>query len=295
MWPTCCGLTIGQQANIGDVYLPLVPDGTLQAVSQTEDTEIGFAPSVLVANPEFAGVKLMVPANSLYSDDGNRGGKVGIAPVSPDRLPGQLPQGLDFPVVITVQTDGATNFDAPVPICFPNLPDPNLGVPLEPDTKDALFSFSHDTGRWEAVGTMTVTADGQFVCTDPGSGILAPGWHGNGPLPQTLPPPPKPPCPLNPDKFDGQQDATIFFGICIAGAAVACTTGFGCPAAAIGAAVCTADYMYEGRVKCERIPHCAPAASTEPFKLLTELDGNQSTTNDAVRPFQFFNYPGALV
>ncbi|MBK9139075.1 MAG: carboxypeptidase regulatory-like domain-containing protein [Verrucomicrobia bacterium] len=33
---------------------------------------------------------------ALFDDDGNRGGRVGIAPVPPDRLPEPLPEGLNF-------------------------------------------------------------------------------------------------------------------------------------------------------------------------------------------------------
>ncbi|MBK8021939.1 MAG: CSLREA domain-containing protein [Chloroflexi bacterium] len=113
----------GTTTNIGEVFLPLVQPGTLQTVSETSDTVIQFAPAVLAEFPEFADVRITVPADSLYGDDGTRGGQVGIAPVPPDRLPGYLPPGLNFPVVITIQTDNATNFDVPVPVCFPNLPD----------------------------------------------------------------------------------------------------------------------------------------------------------------------------
>ncbi len=124
--------TPGAQASVGDIYLPLVQPGALQPVSETEDVTIGFAPSVLAEHPEFAGVAITVPAGSLFYDDGAPGGKVGIAPVPPDRIPGQLPEGLNFPLVITVQTDGATNFDTPAPICFPNLPNPDTGKILAP-------------------------------------------------------------------------------------------------------------------------------------------------------------------
>ncbi len=182
-----------QETNIGNVFLPLVAADTLQAVSQTQDTEITFPSEVLKQNPELAGVSIMVPADSLFANDGTRGGMVGIAPVAPDRLPGQLPSGLELPLVITVQTSGATNFDVPVPVCFPNLPDPVTGAPLDPGTENALLSFNHDTGRWEHVGPMTVSDDGQLICTDPGVGIRAPGWHGSGPAPVEPPPPPDPP------------------------------------------------------------------------------------------------------
>ena len=171
----------GKQSNIGNIYLPLVPAGTLQPVSQTADTTIGFAPSVVAEHPEFADVSITVPAGSLFADDGTPGGKVGIAPVPPDRLPGQLPPGLNFPLVITVQTDGATNFDTPAPICFPNLPDPDTGQTLPANGKSALWSFNHDTGRFDIAGPMTVSTDGTLVCTDPGVGVPAPGWHGTRP------------------------------------------------------------------------------------------------------------------
>ncbi len=40
-----------------------------------------------------------------------------------------------------------------------------------------LFSFNHDSGEWEVVGTGTVSEDGLSIVSDPGKGILAPGWH----------------------------------------------------------------------------------------------------------------------
>jgi hypothetical protein len=168
----------GAVTDVGNVYLPLVVPGTLQPVSRTQDTAITFPPSVLAGHPELAGVEIVVPADALYSDNGARGGMVGIAPVPPDRIPSPLPPGLDFPVVITVQTDGGTNFDRPVPVCFPNLPDGRTGQKPAAGSKSALWSFNHDIGDWEIVGPMTVTADGRLVCSDAGVGIRAPGWHG---------------------------------------------------------------------------------------------------------------------
>ena len=133
------------EVSIGNVYLPLVPAGTMQAVSESDETPITFAPSILDQFPEFEGTLITVPADSLFADNGTRGGMVGIAPVPPDRLPGTLPADLMFPLVITVQTDGATNFDVPAPICFPNLPDPETGSPLTPGEKNFLYSFNHRT------------------------------------------------------------------------------------------------------------------------------------------------------
>ena len=167
----------GREVNIGEVYLPLVPSGTLISVSASADTVINFPASVVAANPALAGVALTVPANSLFSDNGTRGGRVGIAAVPPDRLPSPLPEGLSPALVITVQTDGGQNFSQPVPACFPNLPDPRTGAILAPGAKTALWSFNHDSGQWEVVGPMTVSPDGRYACTDPGVGIRQPGWH----------------------------------------------------------------------------------------------------------------------
>ncbi|CAM2011047.1 RHS repeat-associated core domain-containing protein [Acanthopleuribacter pedis] len=173
-----------EETNIGEVYLPLIAADTLQPVSETSTTVVNFPAAVLAENPEWEGVRLLVPPGALFADDGSQGGQVGIAPVDPDRIPGALPDGLDFGLVVTVQTDGATNFDEPAAICLPNLPDSNSGQRLPPGAKTALWSFNHDRGRWEIVGSMTVSADGLLVCTDEGVGIRAPGWHGVNPASQ---------------------------------------------------------------------------------------------------------------
>ena len=169
----------GQEVSVGDVFLPLIAPGTLNPVSRDVKTDITFPPAVTEERPELAGVQITVPPDSLFAGDGTRGGRVGIAPVPPDRLPSPLPPGLEFPLVITVQTDGGTNFDQPVPARFPNLPDPETGEVLAPGEKSALWSFNHDTGRFEVAGPMTVSPDGEFLVTDPGVGIRAPGWHGS--------------------------------------------------------------------------------------------------------------------
>ncbi|NKB25431.1 MAG: hypothetical protein GKR87_13850 [Kiritimatiellae bacterium] len=207
-----------QDVNVGNFYLPLVATSTLQEVSQSNATVVSFPDAVTASNPAWAGVQITVPPGSLQYDDGAFGSQVGIAPVPPDRLPGQLPDGLDFPLVITVQTDGAANFDEPAPVCFPNLPEPGTTHPLPPGAKTALWSFNHDAGRWEVVGPMTITADGTLACTDPGVGILASGWHGTqggssggggggGGGPDGPPPPPcKGPCGGGGGGGDGGSD-----------------------------------------------------------------------------------------
>lgn len=171
----------GRDTSVGDVFLPLIPEGALTELSASEPTRITWANGAKGVEPEYEGAFVLVPPNALYNDFGTRGGAVGMAPVAPDRLPSPLPPGLELPLVITVQTNGPNNFDQPVPVCFPNLPDPATGDALPPGASSALWSFDHDEGDWKVVGTMTVSEDGSLVCSDPGMGIIEPGWHGTRP------------------------------------------------------------------------------------------------------------------
>jgi hypothetical protein len=180
-WEAVAGRTNNLAGGTGIVYLPLIAAGTLQPVSATEETRVTFPPAVIQQNPALAGVEIVVPPNGLFADNGARGGLVGMAPVASDRLPEPLPAGLNHAIDISIQTSGPQNFDWPVPAKFPNLPDPVTGEKLPPGAKTALWSFNHDTGRWEMQGPMTVTPDGNFVVTDPGVGIRQPGWHGASP------------------------------------------------------------------------------------------------------------------
>lgn len=202
-WEALQGTRDNKATPTGEIFLPLIRKGTLAAVSSQVPTVVTFPEGVLQANPGLAGVEVTVPPNALFADNGQRGGRVGIAPVPPDRLPEPLAGGQRFPLVITVQTDGPSNFDVPVPVKFPNLADPLSGVKLGAGEKSTLWSFNHDTGRWEMQGTMTVSSDGNFLVSDPGVGIRQPGWHasapgsppGPPPTPPPQPPPDETPCP----------------------------------------------------------------------------------------------------
>ncbi|MBX3746041.1 MAG: Ig-like domain-containing protein [Verrucomicrobiae bacterium] len=193
-WETLAGHTDNLAGGTGEIYLPWIPSDALRAVSATEDTVVTFPEHVVQNNPALAGVSITIPANTLFANDGTRGGRVGIAAVPPDRLPEPLPPGLAFPIVITVQTDGPSNFDVPIPVRFPNLPDPATGDRLPPGARSALWSFDHDLGRWEIQGPMIVTTDGEYLEPEPGVGIRQPGWHGVQPGSQGVGPegPPAP-------------------------------------------------------------------------------------------------------
>jgi hypothetical protein len=86
-WEAVAGSLTNRAGGNGEIFLPRIASDTLIAVSSTSDTRVTFSPAVLADNPALNGVELEVPANALFSDSGLRGGRVGIAPVPPDRLP----------------------------------------------------------------------------------------------------------------------------------------------------------------------------------------------------------------
>lgn len=177
-WEATAGVTNNLAGGTGEIYLPLVAADALRPVSATTATTIGLSTTVLNEHPEYAGLEITVPANALFSDSGARGGKIGMAPVPPDRLPEPLPAGVDLLMAVTIQSDGGLNFDEPVPVRFPNLPHPLTGYQMAPGEKTVLWSFNHDVGRWEPQGSMTVSADGRFIESDTGVGVRQPGWSG---------------------------------------------------------------------------------------------------------------------
>lgn len=63
--------------------------GTLPPVSAQTATRIALAPATVAAHQELAGVFIDVPADSLFADDGTRGGSVGVAPVWSETLGSQ--------------------------------------------------------------------------------------------------------------------------------------------------------------------------------------------------------------
>ena len=170
-----------------DIFLPPMSLADIETLSDTETTAVGFgtaAKDSLVAQfPEidpgmWDGVSVEIAPGSVRDDIGGTFNQAAIIPVPPDRIPEPLPEGLGMPLVISIQTPGATRFDVPAPVTFPNLPNPVTGVLLQPGETTGLWSFNHDAGRWELQGSMTVSEDGMYLVTDPGVGIRAPGWHG---------------------------------------------------------------------------------------------------------------------
>ncbi len=150
-----------------NIFLPL---------AKTSDfVSINNAPGALtpVTNPgQLPGWQLMVPGGAVERRDGTMADQIQIAFVAPDRLPAPLPPGMNPSAVITIQTQGGADiFNQPVPLTAPNLEG------LAPGEKTMLWDFDHARGFFVPVGLATVSADGLTVTTDPGSGVVRPGWH----------------------------------------------------------------------------------------------------------------------
>lgn len=164
-----------------DIYLPPIADADIQTLSPTEVTEVGLGDAgtetLKTMFPEldeatWEGMGLSVPPGSAIDDQGNPVSRAAIIPVPPDRIPAPLPSNLTPSLVVSIQAPGATSFDVPAPVTFPNTDG------LEPGARTFITSFDHSAGKWVVTGTATVSADGRLVVSDPGVGILAPGWHG---------------------------------------------------------------------------------------------------------------------
>jgi len=163
-----------------NIYLPPMAMSDVVPLDPNADTTVGFGPAgkaqLAAMFPELPAdtwdlIQVTYAAGSAIDEQGNRATSAVVIPVPPDRIPAPLPLGLDPKLVISVQALGATNFDVPVPVTFPNLEG------LAPGEKSPIFSFNHDAGRWDWIGNGTVSADALTVVSDLGVGILAPGWH----------------------------------------------------------------------------------------------------------------------
>lgn len=163
-----------------DVFLPPMALSDVQPLSATESTNVGFGDEgkaeLQQMFPEldpavWDQVQVAFAPGSAVDDQGNPATQAVIIPVPPDRIPAPLPPNLDPQLVISIQAPGATNFDIPAAVTFPNLDG------LEPGEQSLIFSFDHDAGEFKVIGMGTVSEDGSVIVSDPDVGILAPGWH----------------------------------------------------------------------------------------------------------------------
>jgi len=121
-----------------------------------------------------------------------------------------LPDGLSSPFAWTVQP-GGTRFDPPAKMILPNMSG------LAPGVVTYFYGFNHDTNRFEVISSASVTADGQFMISDPGTGIATAGWgaycgpcppRGTGTNGSNNNEPPKEPSGGDPGEKSGGADST---------------------------------------------------------------------------------------
>ncbi len=175
-----------------DIFLPLMNRTDIFQLSETEITQVGFGDGGLQTlaelfpdvDPEvWQRTRVSFMPGSAQNDAGTAATRAAIVPVDPERLPGGLPNFLDPRLVISIQAGdenglngagGATNFETPAAISFPNLDG------LAPGDQALIFSYDHEAGRWIVSGTGTVSDDGLMIGSD-GGVIRAPGWHAAQP------------------------------------------------------------------------------------------------------------------
>jgi Bacterial Ig-like domain/FG-GAP-like repeat/PAP2 superfamily/LVIVD repeat len=171
------GVTNYAMTNMPEIYLPRISRDIFADVSSTGTTIVS---ATTAGTPELTPeqrqyLRLEVDGGSAIGADGLpvTNVRVGVATVPPDLVRDMLPPGvLQHTFDITIQANGVANFATPAKITIPNVFD------APPGTKLNILSFDHTTGKLVIDGTATVSADGLYVTSDPGSGITRPGWHG---------------------------------------------------------------------------------------------------------------------
>ncbi len=171
------GLTNFAMKGMPEIYLPRLSRGILQTVDVSRTNVITTNPDAAqgLTDEQRQNLTIEVPPNVFVGPGGTRLnlGQVGISTVPPELVRDMLPPGvLQHTFDITVQAPGIATFSTPAPMTFPNIFNAAPGMQLN------FLSFDHTTGRLVIEGTATVSADGESVRTDPGTGITHPGWHG---------------------------------------------------------------------------------------------------------------------
>lgn len=145
------------------VYLPQLRMAEAQIVGGDQD--------VVLKLPGVEGFEMTVFANSVTFPDGSRTGPLVVSPISLDKLPMTPPGGYSgfMAPAITIQPAG-TRFDPPVRLKIPNTSG------FKPGEKKPVYQWDHDLATFVQMGQATVTEDGAFLVTDPGTGISKAGW-----------------------------------------------------------------------------------------------------------------------
>ena len=176
-------LVNGRQSNLG-VYAILVVAvdlidgvennlaGAISLPDVDVESEIQVSPTfeTVVTNPNLPGVVLEIAGGSAFNADGTPfTGKLSVNPVPDYGRPESRPEELRPGMAVTIQPAGI-RFNPPARITFPN------ADAMAPGNELNLWSLSPDTGKFNIVGKMAVSADGQTFITVEG-GVVASAWH----------------------------------------------------------------------------------------------------------------------
>ena len=158
-------------------FLPRIPTAALSAVP--DDAPVTIRPVSAAGTdltPEqFDLISLEVQPNSMVDAQGNPilNPELGLAIVPSNMVIDMLPDGVPVPpIFLTIQGPNGGVFTEEAVLTIPNV------FGLAPGDKTEFFSYDHQTGLLVINGVGTVSEDGTFIQTDPGSGILQPGWNG---------------------------------------------------------------------------------------------------------------------
>jgi Glucodextranase, domain B/3D domain len=123
--------------------------------------------------PEAPGFSLTFGPGQVTFPGGTKTGCVSVTVVHADKVPMSPGFGQQPRFIVTIQPAGAV-FNPPARITLPNVDG------LAPRAVTEMYSFDHDIGSFVAIGTGTVSDDGQIISSNPGIGVLKAGWHCGG-------------------------------------------------------------------------------------------------------------------
>ncbi len=203
---------LGGAAGIRGVFLPRLRSDILQPLADDQSTTImvNSSSATGLTAEQRQHLSITVQPGSIVDPSGQplADPRVGLSTVPREYVLDMLPNGLiEKGFVFTVQSPGAGTFTTPAAMTVPN----TFNAP--PGTKLYLMSADHMTGQLVIEGTATVHASGAYLSTDPGVGVVHPGWHVLTPpgTPGTgdNPPTPPPPCGEVPDGMRLQPGARL--------------------------------------------------------------------------------------
>ncbi len=163
-----------------NIYLPSMKLADVQPIVPGQATQLGFGEQAMedlhaidpaVPDEVWQRLQVVVPADSVYFDNGQPATGLTIFALPPDRIPVPLPPGMDPKIVFSVDAAGAQNFDHSAQLVYPNFDN------LAPGEQRQLFAFDHDAGEWVITGQVTVSADGLTMVSEPDTGVRTLGWR----------------------------------------------------------------------------------------------------------------------